>query len=428
MLQLRGSTHTPLQLHTFHKAAMVKVAVAVSLVSKSGGDHCTGLSVFLADEDCSFTDVQRKVVAQLKVQLQCQKCILLYRGCEVSVCSRDMKIKHCCPASTSCPRFTAIYFKYEGDCLEVRLGPPIAHLEPPPDKSVSLMVNFDTVTALDLKHLIFHTTKRPVYTQRIARILFARGPRIFEYLGHPLNDHKTLTSQGIGNGDELSLSLPPLTRNTAYSHGLNMEGTCCNSFCCAYKQTVVSSHIPSSEPMQLYDQLVDSSYLYSYAVNPSCIYHHCPMCGKQSKIQSCGFTDCFWAYDSRQYGKNWQMEDICSSWQYVPKNKYHRFKLDTATWHNLVFIVRTAYDNPSADQQDMAAECQICYASAGADVVTACGCSFHPSCLTAWKRFQSKLGCSVCKGPISNLQVSQSCSAMHIAQRSPDICLPYHNM
>lgn len=337
---------------------MVQLAVAVGLISKSGRDHCTGIRVFEADEHCPLEDAQLKFVTQLKRQLQCQTCYLLYRGCAISSFPGQMTLKDCCPASTNCIRFTANYCMDKGSRLTVST---LDH------HRWSFRVNLSAVTILDLQLLVEASKGVPTYAQHLIHHNDSRAPDV-------MTDDRSLSWHGVCKDDVLHLTDPPVSTPRNYildvtstlarssigasiagpewricRQGLNVEGRCVNRICRAFQRLVIHPHVHSSNPFHH----MAASPTYMGLVHPSSIQPHCPVCRKDFTAEKYGFTDCIWAYDSRQHGRNWQMEDVCSKWQYVPEDQYQRFQLNTREWHNLTFIVRPPPSTPPADRQTM---------------------------------------------------------------------------
>lgn len=222
--------------------------------------------------------------------------------------------------------------------------------------------------------------------------------------------------------------------------GLNIEGTCTNAKCDAYRQRVVCK-----KGFVIFN-LVDRHD------------NHCPACGKIVKATTCSFNDCVWMFEGRKATKPVPGEpktttttttttssrslfravisnlfprcmrpdaagivqgvedakkapakpDIVSPW-YTAENRYEYFddKDNVVEWESLVIIAKKRpsgiWDRPleagnlSTDVSEreekpgsvisVGDSCPICFSRLASKKThkTSCGHNFHKDCLSLWK-------------------------------------------
>lgn len=363
---------------------MVLVNFAVSMISKSSSYQCTGIRLCQADDTTKLEDIQRHIAASFP----CRMLHLFYRGCEVSSHPYNATLKTYCPASVSLPRFSAVYCS-KGFNVHVQ----VAERELPVDVLLS------AASVLDLKRLLQAKTGIPTAEQCLL------------YAGKLLDNCKLLSDCNVHKGAKLELVRQPprvpSSSSSTYSidilsrqersptiqsptapewlrvsPGLNIQGRCDNKLCRAYQRIVVNGG-------------------YTGAITPDDLSTTCPVCSTRFQPAAYIFTDCCWAYDSRQFGSNWQTQDVGSTWQHVTCDQYQRFQAwprYSTDRHVVIFSVQPLVQRIRPTTQTTQLQCPICHEPlASFSVISAaCGHGYHYSCCAAWKTFQPKAGCAVC--------------------------------
>ena len=120
-------------------------------------------------------------------QLPCGSFSLLYRGCDILQNLTQITLKDCCPASSSFPRFSAVYTAPEepsqvgGGCLEGQT----LYVKTLTGRTWGFHICLSHTSILDFKRMITFKSGIPTDQQRL---IFA---------GRQLGDEGTLSSHGV---------------------------------------------------------------------------------------------------------------------------------------------------------------------------------------------------------------------------------------